>query len=107
MGSVQAYLPFYFTAVAAHPNQTRVELFRVTNHGLDESMHALALQAVELGRTHPYGPPPPGSGDHAAHPEFVRLKPLLEEGSAKQPCRALSPRGENISGKNSRLYPWW
>ena len=96
LGAAQEYLQFHFTAVAAHPKQTRVELLRVTNHGLDESMHVLALQAGELGRTHPQAPPPPSSGDQATHPEFVKLKTLLEEGSAKQPRRALSPRDEHI-----------
>ena len=107
LGSVQEWLQFNSTGVAAHPKQTRVELLRVTNHGLDASMHAVALQAVERGRTHPHGPPPSGSGDHAAHPEFVRPKTLLEEGSVKQPRRVLSPRGERIIGKNSRSYRWW
>ena len=104
---MQEYLQFHFTAVAPHPKQTRVELLRVTNHGLDESMHVLALQAGELGRTHPQAPPPSSSGDQATHPEFVKLKALLEEGSAKQPRRALSPRDEHIISKNSRRYRWW
>ena len=104
---MQEYLQRHFTAVAAHPKQTRVKLFRVTNHGLDESMHAFAVHAGELGRTHPHGPPPLCSGDHAAHAKFVRLKKLLEEGSAKQPHTAFSTRGKNIIGKNGRRYRWW
>ena len=45
-------------------------------------MHTLAPQLVELRRTHPHAPPPPGSGDLAALPDFARLKALLEEVSA-------------------------
>ena len=78
---MQEHLQFHFTAVASHPKQVRAELLRAINHGLDEYMHALALQAGELGRPHPHAPPPSGSRDPAVHPEFVRLKALLEEGS--------------------------
>ena len=77
---MQEYLQFHVSA-AARPKKVRIELFPATNHGLDEPMHARVLQAGELGRTHPHAPPPPGSGDPAAHPEFARLKALLEEGS--------------------------